>query len=168
MALNWITAYILNLCIILPVSQLTTPLFLDVLLCASCSLSLSSFQNLVPHLYVVPVWIQVSWVMLIDRKYFWHSCLLLTVKKANEIRENGQDMPRSIHTSNKHSTECLQHPRGPLSPVSFFLLDIHEENRFWKYLGAWIHTLDKRFYKPLSKADGQLTQKEALLNITLH
>lgn len=114
------TVYILNFCIVfIPLFQRATSLFLGVLLSSSCSLSLSSFQNLVTPLHVVPVWIQAARVMYIDRKEFWHSCPPHTVKKANEIHENGQDMPRSIHTSNKHTTECLQCPQGLPFPPSF-------------------------------------------------
>lgn len=115
------TAYILNLCIvIIPVFQLGTSLFLGVVLSSSCSLSLGSFQIVVTLLHIIPVGIQAVWVMCIDREDFWRSCPPHTVKKANEIHENGQDMPRSIHTSNKRTAECMSCPQGPPFPPSSF------------------------------------------------
>lgn len=53
------TSYILNKCIvIIAVSELATFSLLGVLLSVNCSLSLSSFQNLVTPLHIVPVRIQ--------------------------------------------------------------------------------------------------------------
>lgn len=55
------TSYILHLyVVIIAVSKLATFSFIGVLFCFSSSLNLSSFQNLVTPLHIVPVRIQIG------------------------------------------------------------------------------------------------------------